>query len=268
MVEMSGPYVDQSARLTWIQEQLVEHGHVTVSHVAHALRVSRMTVHRDFDVLHERGVLRKVRGGATAARSSSFESEASYREGAARIQKHAIAKAAAGLVAPGNVILLDESTTALGLVQRLKPTDAVTVVTNFQLAIDQLIAKPEIRLITVGGDYQPRYRATMGTLAERFLADVHADILFASCTGLHNGDLYHQDQQIVAIKRRMLASATTRVLLLDSSKLGQVALYRVCSVSEFTHVVVDDAVSARDIAALRDAGLTVHVAKTVIPNEL
>ena len=49
-----------------------------------------MTVHRDLDALELVGVLRKVRGGATAARSSLFESDLPYRLTAAVEAKAAI----------------------------------------------------------------------------------------------------------------------------------------------------------------------------------
>ena len=47
---------------------------VALDDLAEHLGVSRMTVHRDLDLLEERGLLRKERGGATA--ESSREAEA------------------------------------------------------------------------------------------------------------------------------------------------------------------------------------------------
>ncbi len=47
-----------------ILELLAQRGRVTVAELSRELQVSPMTVHRDLNALAERGLLRKVRGGA------------------------------------------------------------------------------------------------------------------------------------------------------------------------------------------------------------
>ena len=68
-----------AARHQLITDRVRMDGSVTVDELVRATGVSRMTVHRDLDALETEGVLRKVRGGATATRSSIFESDLQYR---------------------------------------------------------------------------------------------------------------------------------------------------------------------------------------------
>jgi DeoR/GlpR family transcriptional regulator of sugar metabolism len=85
--------------------------------------------------------------------------------------------------------------------------------------------KTKHRLICLGGDYVTRYQAFLGIVCEQAIASVYADVLLASCSAVPGSSTYHQDQQIVAGKRAMIRPAPTRLLLLDSSKVGVGALY-------------------------------------------
>jgi len=53
-------------RQALILEQVREHGAVRVADLVTALGVSDMTVRRDLELLHERGLIEKVHGGAAA----------------------------------------------------------------------------------------------------------------------------------------------------------------------------------------------------------
>ena len=59
-------------RQALILEQVREHGAVRVADLVRALGVSDMTIRRDLELLHERGLLEKVHGGAAAIEGSSL----------------------------------------------------------------------------------------------------------------------------------------------------------------------------------------------------
>lgn len=250
----------KAARLEIISEAVRREGFVNVDDLAASLHVSRMTVHRDLDELQERGALRKVRGGASAERSTRFESDLAYRLSTARDEKLAIAAAAAGLVGVGEVVIIDDSTSALQLVPHLTRLAPVTVVTNSMPVMQALGDQREVTLIGLGGQYDERHGAFLGALCETALAGLYADVLFTSTSSMLGTVLYHQDQRIVTTKRAMLRAAARRVLLLDHTKVGHGALYRLCDITEFTHVVVDDKMEHSVLASLRETGVEVVVA--------
>lgn len=229
--------------------------------LAEELKVSRMTVHRDLDELQQRGVLRKVRGGASAHRSAQFESDLPFRARTAVPEKRAIARRAALFASEGDVVIVDDSTTALEVVPHLVRRPPLTIITNFLPTIEIVEAHPEISLIALGGEYVARYRAFLGVLCEQALGELYADVLFVSSSALHGNDVFHQDQRVIGAKRAMLRAAKRRVLMMDHTKVGQGALHRLASVAEFTHVVVDEQVVAADVRALADAGVEVVVAE-------
>lgn len=240
-------------------------GVVTVDGLVTQLGVSRMTVHRDLDALEGEGVLRKVRGGATASRSSLFESDLPYRMTAAVEAKAAIGQVAAELIEGGQAVLCDESTTTLAAVERLDGTVPVTVLTNCLATARHVTEQTGHRLICLGGDYVPRYQAFLGIVCEQAVRTVYADVLLASCSAVRGAHTYHQDQQIVAVKRAMLASAQMRVLLLDSSKIEVGAVYRLGDLADFTHLVTDAGAPSAFLDRVRELGLEVHVARVDAP---
>ncbi len=249
-------------RLQQILHIAHERGFAHVDDLASTLGVSRMTIHRDLDELHQRGLLRKVRGGASITPSMQFEADLDYRRHARLPEKRAIARAAIALVEVGDVVLIDDSTTALQLAPLFSRFEDLTVITNFQVMIDELRASQQVRLISLGGELNRRYASFVGVVCEESVARLAADVAFISTSSLYETTLYHQDQEQLTIKRAMLAASARRVLLVDHSKIGQRALYRLCDLAEFTHVVVDSGTSEESLRMLAEHGAELIVAET------
>jgi DeoR/GlpR family transcriptional regulator of sugar metabolism len=251
---------NKAERLAYITNLVNQEGFVGVDALADELGVSRMTIHRDLDELQRLRVLRKVRGGASAHRSTQFESDLLFRARSSVNEKRQIAAVAAELISEGDVVLLDDSTTTLEVVPFLENYTPLTVITNFLQTMQRLANAPEINLIALGGEYENRYQAFLGMICERTLADLHADILFASSSALRGTDVYHQDQSVVTAKHAMIRAAEKRVLLMDSSKIGQSALHRVCSVTDFTHVVLDEQADEATRRLIEETGVELIIA--------
>ena len=247
-------------RQSLIRDRVHSEGSVTVDQLVSLLGVSRMTVHRDLDVLEADAVLRKVRGGATALRSSLFESDFPFRLTSSVAAKDAIGRAAATFVDGGQAVICDESTTTMAALRAIEASESITVITNCFPMMQYVNESTKHRLIGLGGDYVTRYQAFLGIVCEQAITNVYADVLLASCSAVRGSSTYHQDQQIVAVKRAMIKSAPTRLLLLDSSKVGVGALYHLGEISDFTHLITDDGTSAALLDQARESGLEVVVA--------
>jgi len=250
----------KAERLEYISTAVRRDGFVNVEDLVGALNVSRMTIHRDLDELQGLGTLRKVRGGASAQRSTQYESDLLYRSNSAVEEKKRIAAVAAELANDGDVVIVDDSTSALALIPHLAQRDPMTIITNCLPAMQQVSAHPHIDLIGLGGHFISRYASFLGMICEDNLKGLFADVLFTSTSSMRNNVLYHQDQRVVRTKRGMMDAAQRRVLLMDHTKIGQGALYRLGDVSDFTHVVVDDGVDPALIKQLRELGATVLTA--------
>lgn len=233
---------------------------VSARELATRFAVSLMTIHRDLDELEHRGVLRKTRGGATPQPSSLFESNVRYRLSAAQAEKEALARYALAMIEPGQALLLDDATTTLALARLLPSIAPLTVITNYLATIQVLHDAPGIRLIALGGEYFPSHDSFLGIVCEDAIASLRADLFFMSTSAVSHGIAYHQEQEVVAVKRAMLRAAARSVLLIDHSKLGKTALHQLAPLAAFDLIVVDDGVDAARLHTLEEAKVPFVVA--------
>jgi DeoR/GlpR family transcriptional regulator of sugar metabolism len=242
-------------------EHIMREGSASVTELAESFAVSVMTVHRDLDELERQGMVRKVRGGATAQASNVFESNIAYRLQAYTAEKDAIAQVVAGLIEPGSSIMLDDSTTALAVARQLASLAPLTVVTNFLEAIRLLAGTPSIRLIALGGEYHATHDSFLGLGCVDAVEAVSTDVVVVSTSAVSEHYAFHQEQEIVLVKRAMLRSGGRRILAVDHSKLARVALHRVAPLGDFDVIVVDSNAPAEMLQRLRDHHPAVEVAQ-------
>lgn len=258
---MSGQHrVTQLARQNKIAELILRDAFISIPDLVEMFHVSSMTVHRDLAQLEQQGILRKVKGGATAEPSYLFESHFPYRVKARAEEKEAIATAALSYIEPGDVIMLDDSTTALTLAKHLPDFSHLTLITNLLPTINLLKSVTQLHLICLGGDYLPRHHAFVGSLCEEMIGNLRANTLFMSTSAVNGGFLFHQEENVVRIKRAMIRSSARRILLLDHTKLGKQALREIAPLSAFDLVIVDFNTPADKVKMLTDQSIPVKIA--------
>ena len=250
----------QAGRLNQIAELVLRNASVSIQELVDMFQVSKMTIHRDLDELEQQGILRKVRGGATAQPTYLFESHLNYRINSAKREKEAIAAAAFAHVEPGEAVMLDDSTTILALARKLVDISHLTVITNFFTTVEVLRSCRQINLISLGGDYLFRYNAVVGDLCEQMINSLRVNTLFMSTSAVSDGYVFHQEEVIVRVKRAMIKSASRRILLLDHGKLGKQALREIAPITDFDLVIVDSGADPAHIAAIREHDVPVEIA--------
>src|SRR5450756_1027416 len=106
-------------------------GGARVSELVDLLGVSDMTVRRDIEALAVNGLVMKVHGGATAVVGRSAEEPGFHVKSEMNPrQKSAIARVAAGLIAPGSSIAISAGTTTYAVAHELVNVPNLTVVTT------------------------------------------------------------------------------------------------------------------------------------------
>ena len=231
--------------------------------LAAALKVSLSTVRRDVEALESQGLVKRTHGGAiwvgdrnSPARADAFDQRMAVRADV----KARIARAAKQLVNDGETILIDGGTTTFHLAQELVGRN-LQIVTN-SLPIAQLFADDErVELLLTGGLLYPRYGVLLGPMTEQLLGSIHARTLFLSVAGVHEGELYNQNLLLAAAEQRMMRQAQQVVLLLDSSKFGQRALAKLCTLDAIHVVVTDPGIDDAHEQQIRRAGCRLIMAE-------
>lgn len=243
------------------RRRVAELGFARVDMLAAEFGVSIMTVHRDLDELESRGFLRKVRGGATSAPTRTFHGDLAHRMQAQAREKQALAEfALRAEISPGQVVVLDDSTTSLALARLLPEHAPLTVVTHFLPVIRALADQPGIELIGLGGRYVPAYDSFLGQATAAAAADLQADVLIMSTTAVTDGVCHIQSLDTVITRRALIASSARTVALVDHTKFGRRALHRLVDMAQLDRVVVDAGTPPEILRDLRGRGVPVAVA--------
>ena len=220
-----------------IMDMLTAAGSATVDDLSDRFGVSRMTVHRDLDDLEDAGLLRKIRGGATIDASQQFMADFTIRSREAVEEKRRIARAAAHYVEPGNIVVVDDGSTAACMADVLIDKRPLTVITNNLSVIERLTGQPGITVIALGGEYSRKFNGFFGLLAETAIQGLRADVAFMSCSAVNGAKAFHQDQEVVQCKRLKLEAAERRYLLVDDRKFGRQALHFFTDLAAFDAVI-------------------------------
>lgn len=243
---------------------LVQEGSVGLESLAAHFGVSRMTIHRDLDDLEQAGVLRKVRGGATIEPGTQFESDFRFRERQGGEAKQLMARAALSLVEPGSTVIVNDGSMAAVLGAMLVEKRPLTVITNNFAVIEALRGERGISLIALGGSYSPKYNGFFGILTEESLARLRADIAFISSPAVSGLVSFHMDDAVVRAKRAMMRAAGRSFLLVGHQRFGHSALHVMADLGEFDAIVTDADPGGDSLADLREAGLTLNIARDLI----
>ena len=234
------PTDSREARQRQILDHVLAHGQATAPELAELTGRSLMTVHRDLEDLAGRQLLRRFHGGVSALPTSMFESSSEFRLLRRAAEKAALAEAATTMVEPGMSVMLDDSTTVLALARLLDAKAPLTVVTNYLPAFELLAQSSDIRMIMIGGQYSRTHDSFIGPPDQTNIESYAVDIAFQSTSTMDATMTYHQEQDVVSMKRAMLRTGTKRVLLMDGAKVGHTSLHRFVPVTAFTDVLLTE----------------------------
>src|SRR3954464_15706196 len=212
------------ARRSMVADMLQATGAVTITDLQARFSVSPMTARRDLAVLAERGVARRTHGGAVLPSIAAPENSFRQRLRDAPEEKARLAEAAFALLAPGETVFLDASSTTYHVARLIAERGlAVRVVTNSLPVLEELSGsdQADIQLVAIGGTFRRLTCSYVGPAAVRAVRDHFADRLFFSVTGVATtGVLTDVDVLEAEVKHAMLQQSENPTLLLDGTKLS------------------------------------------------
>jgi len=240
-----------------ILEQLRRDGSVLAQGLSAAFQVSEDTVRRDLRELAAAGLLKRVYGGALPlARASVLDVKQRARESVG--EKRALATAAARLVEPGEVILVDGGTTNCLFAQALPPELSVTIITTSPAVALSLCNHPHVEIVLTGGKLLKRSGTSTGPGAVDALRAVRADLAVLGVCSL-DADLgiTCAEMDEMYVKRAMLEAAGEVIAICTSDKIDSVSTHVVAPVTAITRLVTSAAVPEKSLGRLAERGVEV-----------
>lgn len=238
----------EGSRLEAILHLLKENTSASINDIAEHFGVSHMTIRRDLQKLAEQGQVIRIPGGARIERWRGMEHTFIERLEKMSPAKRNIGRAAAALVQDGESVVLDSGTTTLYVARELRERRNVVVVTFSIAVLEELASSEEIRVELTGGVYRASSHDLIGHGVAESLKSIYADhvIFGAAAVSFSRGVMVHDPDA----QREMLQAGKQKVLLVDSSKIGKEATYRLCDIEECDLIITDELLPETDLARL------------------
>jgi DeoR family transcriptional regulator, fructose operon transcriptional repressor len=214
------------------------HNRVLLTDIAEQLDVSVDTVRRDVKELDSSNKLRKVHGGAI---SLGFAQPATYNENIYALpQKTTIARKALKLLRDGSVIFIDGGTTCLEMARIIPRQLHLTCFTLSLPVAMQLLTKPNIEVIFIGGTISREAQISVGANAVHNLSGIKVDYGFIG-TGYVDSmhGLTEFDWDIVQVKKAVINASKKTVLLCISEKLNSQHRYKTCDIHAINTMITE-----------------------------
>jgi len=242
---------------------VLERGRASITELAEELKVSEETVRRDLNVLHEKGLVVKVHGGAiTPDRPGLGTYE--KRQLSQASEKRRIALAATKLFTPGSSIMIDAGSTPELVAEYLAPRGAYTVITNSMTIARQFWRNSDgSTVIMLGGELRVDTEDTLGEITLNQLAGFNADHAILAAAGVsETGDIMRYRIDEVMIARAMVARAREVTIVADHTKFESIAPMNICGLQQVTNLVTDRPVSDSFAELAARSGTNLVIAST------
>jgi len=251
-------------RIDAIKAKVRSDGSCALKDLAAALSVTTMTIRRDLDEITEADGFLLVRGVLFYTGNQKSPQRHHYSLITAKTerseQKTRIARAALGLLKPGDSIIVDAGSTMEYFVNAI-PRGMNLSVFCFSLNILMcLLEKGDSRIMMTGGLYHDSSMMFESREAIKLVSGSRSNKAFISASGVNLelgvtcSDVFESE-----LKRTAIKSAQERILLVDSSKFGKVQTGFFAEVKDFDRIITEEGAPCDMVEAIRDLGVLVDV---------
>ncbi len=250
---------ERQAEIVTILEQK---GSVNVADLALKFNVTTATIRNDLDTIMQSHKIIRVHGGAIIPNfSTSYEPQYTEKSNLNIDLKERIGAIASSFVNNGDTIFLDSGTTAYQLAKKLLDKHNLKIFTT-DLKVGCLLAtNPNVETVIIGGLVRPNQFNTIGPFAQDEVSRLNTDLFFLAVDGIDTAKgVTVSDLEESAIKKIMIASTKSVVVISDHSKFGRVSTSHVCAISEIDAIVTDSQLDFETLKIFRDAGMQLFLA--------
>ncbi|EOW0774220.1 DeoR/GlpR family DNA-binding transcription regulator [Klebsiella pneumoniae] len=224
-----------SQRKQQILQILTEEKQVMSGELSQRFNVSEDSIRRDLRELAAEGKLQRVHGGALPVSAAIAPIET--RKSVQIDSKQAVARAAAAMIQPGQVVIVDGGTTTAAMIGFLPADLSCTVVTHSPGIAVALVDHPRIEVILLGGRV---FKHSVVAVGAETLAGINADLFFMGVTGVHpRAGFTTGDYEEAGIKRALTARAAETVVMASREKLNAASAFAIGELSLASTLIVD-----------------------------
>lgn len=258
--------MNRQERLSALVDLVMEKGSVSVEHVVQLLGISPATARRDLDAIAEQQLVIRTRGGATS-NPTTGELPLRYRGARKSREKEAIARYAASIITPNEVIGVNGGTTTTAIAhaigvriasEEVFSSHPITVVTNAVNIANDLTIRPQARVVVTGGVARTQSYELVGPLSALILPQIRIDTLFLGVNGINlESGCYTHSEDEASVNAALVQAAQRTIVVADSTKIGASAFAKICGFQDIDTLITEAGANPDAVASLRKRGVKV-----------
>ena len=249
-------------RRKYILDNILKDGFVKVSELAATLGVTQTTIRKDLNYLESQGVLQRAHGSAIPTAPQVIDINLSAKRLINYDAKQKIAAKAATLIQSDDSILIASGSTITLFAEALKPKGILNVVSISVNISAHLGDIPGITVMQVGGILYGNTLSVLGAEASKTIENLYCSKVFFGVDGLDlDYGLTCGTGEEASITQKMMHSAQTSIVLVDSSKVGQRGFARICEVGDIDILITDKGMPLETRQRIENMGVKLIIAE-------
>lgn len=207
--------------------------------------VSEMTIRRDLEALENSGRIVRIHGGARSVKAINMlvEDVFSKRSAANVEKKRMLCEKALSYIEDNSSVYIDAGSTTMNLAEMMPDKNLLISTCGLNIAAE-LLKQKNCKVNLLGGEVNKNSISTYGPGARGAIENINIDVAFIASTafseksGFSCGNVHDCE-----LKREVLQRATLRIMLMDSSKIGNVMPYTFARPEDIDILITDDGIS-------------------------
>jgi len=213
-------------------------GRIEVATLSDRLDVSQVTIRKDLVLLEENGLLKREHGFAVMISSDDISTRLAFNYDV----KRKIAALAAKIVENGETVMIESGSCCALLAKELANNKRdVTIITNSAFIASYIRKCPHIKIVLLGGDYQPESQVLVGPITRKCIEGFYIDKLFVGTDGFtekvgFSGKNHLRTETV----RAMAENANSVIVLTESIKFSKQGVVAQFKTNEVTTIITDN----------------------------
>ncbi len=234
-------------------------GQLTIRELSRLFNVSEVTIRNDLNLLEEKNLLIRTRGGAIKRQRVGLDFKLSVKAQQHLDEKKKIGRKAAELINDGDTIILDSGTTTMEIAKNLGEFNDLTVITNALNIAGYLSQYKNLKVIMLGGYMRENSLSLVGPMAEHALRNYFCDKVFLGVDGFEaNYGISTPNIEEAYLNRTMIEVAKEVIVVTDSSKFKRKSFAFIAPSAKIFCVVTDANIPVDEQQLLEKAGIKVY----------
>jgi len=248
------PALPKKERKHLILKQVNIHTRLMFNDLVGLIDVSEDTIRRDINELAEDGQVIRIKGGVMSAAYHYGHDVETYSQP----NKLMIAEKVLSLLRDDIIVLIGGGTTIREFIKKIPGNLRATFITVNVLTAVELLDKPMIRTIMIGGQISAYSQMTVSGEVFEYLANIKADLCIMGTNAIdYANGLTDSDWETIQVKKAMIKAADKVAILAISEKLNSSMQMKIAGIDEIEYLITELPPDSPELQAYRSKNLII-----------